>query len=43
MYENGTGVLQDNVTAHMWYNIASANGHEMAGEYRDERADLNDT
>ena len=40
MYEFGNGVLQDNLTAHMWYNIASANGHKKAGEYRDERADL---
>ena len=40
MYENGDGVLQDNIMAHMWYNIASANGHEKAGGYRDERAGL---
>ena len=40
MYENGQGVLQDNVMAHMWYNIASANGHDKAGEWRDERAGL---
>ena len=26
MYEKGNGVLQDNLTAHMWYNISSANG-----------------
>ena len=40
MYQFGDGVLQDNVTAHMWYNIASANGHEKAGEFRDKLADL---
>ena len=40
MYKNGRGVLQDNVMAHMWYNIASANGHDKAGEWRDERAGL---
>ena len=40
MYEFSSGVLQDNITAHMWYNIASANGHEKAGERRDERAGL---
>ena len=34
------GVLKDNVTTHMWYNIASANGSKKAGEYRDERAGL---
>ena len=35
MYQFGNGVLKDNVTAHMWYNIASANGIEEAGEWRD--------
>ena len=38
MYELGNGVLQSNVMAHMWYNIASANGASKAGEWRDERA-----
>jgi len=37
MYENGRGVLQNNVLAHMWYNISSANGLERAMEYRDMR------
>ena len=40
MYVNGNGVLQDNVTAHMWYNIASANGFGLAGEWRDKLAGL---
>ena len=46
MYEYGDGVLQDNVTAHMWYNIASANGSVNANgsvsadEYRDKLAGL---
>ena len=40
MYKNGKGVLQDNIRAHMWYNIAAANGYEKAGEYSDERAGL---
>ena len=40
MYEKGRGLLQDNVMAHMWYNLASANGAEKAGEWRDERAGL---
>lgn len=39
-YEKCEGVLQDNIMAHMWYNIASANGHEEAGEWRDQRAGL---
>ena len=34
MYYNGEGVLQDNVTAHMWFNIAGANGDEFG---RDDR------
>ena len=34
MYANGEGVLQDNVTAHMWFNIAGANGAE---DGRDDR------
>jgi TPR repeat protein len=36
MYYEGKGVLQDYVMAHMWYNIASANGHKEAGEWRDK-------
>jgi uncharacterized protein len=39
LYVKGFGVLKDNVTAYMWYNIASANGDEIAGKYRDEVAD----
>jgi TPR repeat protein len=26
MFENGSGVLQDYVKAHMWYNIAAIDG-----------------
>ena len=40
MYERGEGVPQDYVMAHMWYNISSANGHDKASEWRDERAGL---
>ena len=37
MYNIGNGVLKDSLTAHMWYNIASANGHEYtAGGMRDK-------
>ena len=39
-YDNGEGVLQDNIKAHMWYNIASANGHDKAEEWQDEHAYL---
>ena len=35
MYANGRGVLKDSVLAHMWSNIAGANGHEAARELRD--------
>ncbi len=30
------GASQDYVLAHMWYNIAAANGDELAAEYRDD-------
>ena len=36
MYANGEGVLQDNVTAHMWFNIASANGAEDGRDNREK-------
>ena len=39
MYDNGYGVLQDNVTAHMWYNIGAANGSERGGTNRDSIAE----
>jgi TPR repeat protein len=38
MYGSGKGVPQDNVMAHMWYNIAAANGIEDASKWRDEIA-----
>ena len=36
MYAAGRGLLKDSVLAHMWWNIASANGHETAREVRDD-------
>ena len=39
MYENGQGVLQDDVTAHMWYNIGAANGNKLSGIKRDNVAE----
>ena len=30
MLASGQGVIQDNVSAYMWWNIAGANGHENA-------------
>ena len=35
MYYNGRGGLKDSVLAHMWLNIAGANGNEVARENRD--------
>jgi len=35
MYGNGTGVIQDNVYAHMWWNIAASSGDKDASENRD--------
>ena len=29
MYNKGYGVLSDYVLSHMWYNIASVNGHKL--------------
>ena len=34
----GKGVLQDNIRAHIWYNIASSNSYKEAGKWRDETA-----
>ena len=38
MYANGNGVIQDNVYAHMWFNIAASNGDKNAVKYRDMAA-----
>ena len=35
MYANGNGVIQDNVYAHMWSNIAASNGNKDAVTNRD--------
>ncbi|MDA1338406.1 MAG: SEL1-like repeat protein, partial [bacterium] len=34
MYQNGDGVIQDNIYAHMWWNIAASSGHSNAAENR---------
>ena len=36
MHQYGRGVPQDNVMSHIWYNIASVNGYDKAGGWRDE-------
>jgi uncharacterized protein len=38
MYENGHGVPQDYVLAHMWFNLSSAQGNQAAGRTRDNLA-----
>ena len=35
MYYNGEGVTQDTIVAHMWFNIAAANGRQDAAKARD--------
>ena len=35
MYYNGQGVLADVVTAHMWFNIAGADGNEIGADNRE--------
>jgi len=35
MYDNGQGVVQDYISAHMWFNIAAASGGKKAKENRD--------
>ena len=35
MYYRGQGVIQDNVYAHMWGNLAAANGNQGGGHLRD--------
>ena len=35
MYANARGVLKDSVLAHMWLNIADANGDASTRELRD--------
>ena len=32
----GKGSSKDSVLAHMWFNIAGANGHERSRELRDD-------
>ena len=39
-YLNGDGVLQDNIYAHMWANIAASNGNERGVELREVVAEI---
>ena len=40
LYEFALGVPKDNLTAHMWYNIAAANGSFTGGDSRERVAAL---
>ena len=40
MYGRGEGVLMSIVISHMWFDIASANGHPRSGEGTDAMAML---
>ena len=40
MYVTGQGVLTDFILAHMWVNIATANGIEIGSEHRENMAEL---
>jgi len=35
MYANGTGALQDNTRAHMWFNLAAVGGDSRSAKNRD--------
>jgi len=35
MYFNGQDVVQDNISAHMWWSIAATNGSELAAKKKD--------
>jgi hypothetical protein len=39
LYHTGHGVPQDVVRAHMWYNLATANGYAEGKRWRDRLAD----
>jgi len=39
MCRGGQGVIQDNVYAHMWENIAASNGNELGAKVRDSVAE----
>ena len=39
MYDLGEGVAQDYAQAHMWYNLAAAQGVENGAKWRDKVAD----
>ena len=40
MYAEGMGVPQDNVLAHMWFNLGASNGSEPSANNRDRIAKI---
>jgi TPR repeat protein len=38
MYESGAGVPQDDISAHLWFDLAAASGANEAAELRDRVA-----
>ena len=40
MYAFGRAVIQDNVYAHMWWNIASSKNDTASGLFRDQLASI---
>ena len=40
MYDKGQGVTQDNIAAHMWFNLATAPGDEISRQERDRVAKM---
>jgi hypothetical protein len=40
MYKKGLGIPQNNILAHVWFNIASVNGQLYSADYRDKLAEL---
>jgi len=38
LYAYASGVLQDYIRAHMWLDVAAANGYDDARKWRDELA-----
>ena len=38
MYKKGRGVAQDYAQAHIWFNLAAAQGDEIAAKLRDKLA-----
>ena len=40
MYASGKGVIQDYIQAHLWFNLAAAQGEDRAAKARDKIAEV---